>query len=340
MHAVVTGGGGFLGRRVVELLRERDDQVTFLARGRYPEVEATGAVGAQVDIRDAAGLTEVFRGADTVFHIAAKAGFWGKREDYWSTNVDGTRNVIDACEAAGVKRLIYTSTPSVIGYEHDTENGAQDLPYAERHESYYPESKAAAEKMVLEANSRHLATVALRPHLIFGQRDALLLPRVVSRARDGRLLRVGDGTNLVDFTHVDNAAWAHLDAADALTSDAAPCAGKAYFISNDEPVNLWGWTNELLEQIGVPPVQKGVSLGAARALGWLFETAYSVFPLSGEPRITRFLANGFAKHHWYDMGPAKRDLGYRVRVPMAEATAVTAAYLKQWLESGKAAPAG
>jgi nucleoside-diphosphate-sugar epimerase len=194
--------------------------------------------------------------------------------------------------------------------------------------------------MVLEANSRHLATVALRPHLIFGPRDAQLLPRVVERARDGKLIRVGEGTNKVDFTYIDNAAWAHLDAAAALTSHEVPAAGKAYFISNDEPVNLWDWVNGLLEKLDLPAPKRSISLGLGRALGWVFETLWSALPLGGEPRITRTLASGFAKHHWYDMGPAKRDLGYSPRVSMADGTDATVRYLKEWLESGKSAPAG
>jgi nucleoside-diphosphate-sugar epimerase len=329
VKALVTGGGGFLGSRIVQLLRERGDDVTFLARGTYPEVEKLGAKGLQIDLRDRAKLSEAVAGKDVVFHVAAKAGYWGKREEYWSTNVDGTRNLIDAMEEAGVKKLVYTSTPSVLGYDHDVENGGQDLPHATHFESFYPESKSAAEKMVVEANSEHLATVSLRPHLVFGPGDLLLLPRVIARARTGKLPIVGDGTNKVDMTYVDNAAWAHLDACDALTDHKAPCAGKAYFISNDEPVVLWDWlVKDLFAPLGVPKPARQVSLGTARFLAGMLETAYTYLPLSGEPRLTRYLCSGLAKSHWYDMGPAKRDFNYRIRVSMAEGTARTVEYLK------------
>ena len=103
MKALVTGGGGFLGRRIVELLVERGDDVRFLARGSYPEVEALGAVGMQADLRNPGELVEAVDGIDTIFHVAAKAGAWGPREEYWSINVDGTRNLLDAAEKAGVK---------------------------------------------------------------------------------------------------------------------------------------------------------------------------------------------------------------------------------------------
>ena len=328
MKALVTGGGGFLGRRIVELLVSEGHEVRFLARGRYPEVEALGAKGLQIDLADRDRLGEAVEGVDTIFHVAAKAGVWGSREEFFGINVEGTRNLLDAAEAAGVPRLVYTSTPSVVSYESDVENGPQSLPYATSYKAFYPESKAEAERMVLRANSRHLATVSLRPHLIFGPRDPHILPRFVTAALKGRLRIIGNGTNKVDFTYVDNAAWAHLDAAAALTSSEAACAGKAYFISNDEPVPLWGWFNDLLGELGVPRVERRIGHGTAKTLFTIIETAHKLLPL-GEPTVTAFLADAMATSHWFDMGPAKRDFGYRIRVTMDEAMAPTVAYLTE-----------
>jgi nucleoside-diphosphate-sugar epimerase len=316
MRALVTGGGGFLGRRIVELLRERGDDVVFLARGRYPEVEGTGARGLQVDLVDKEGVKRAVEGVDVVFHVAAKAGFWGPLSDYWGPNVDGTRNLIDAMEDQGVGRIVYTSTPSVVGYDHDVENGGMDLPYATVHRSPYPESKAAAERLVREANRPGLATVALRPHLIYGERDTNLIPRLVDRAKKGRLRRIGSGSPKVDLTYVDNAAWAHLDAADALARGQG--GGNAYFISDDHPVELWSWINDLLTELEIPSVHRGVPYGVARAAAAVVATAWSSFKMAGEPPLTPFLVDGLARSHWYDMAPAKRDLGYRIRVPPDE----------------------
>lgn len=329
MKILVTGGGGFLGRRIVELLLERGDDVTFLARGHYPEVEALGARGLQVDLQDAAKVAEAVHGMDAIIHVAAKAGFWGDFEEYRGINVEGTRNLLDAAERHDVPKFVYTSTPSVIGYAHDSENAGQDTPYAEEHWSPYPETKAMAEQMVLAANSPHIATVSLRPHLIFGPRDNNLMPRVVDRAKSGRLPIIGDGTNKVDMTYVDNAAWAHLDALDALTGHDAPHAGKAYFISNDAPVVLWDWLNDFFGALDIPPVTRKVSLRTATVLGNVMEFAWKTLPLKGEPRMTKFLAAGLAQTHWYDMEPAKRDFGYSIRVPMEEGTARTVAWFKE-----------
>ncbi len=327
MRALVTGGGGFLGRRIVELLVEQGHDVSFLARGSYPKVEALGARAFQVDLRDRERLPEVLKGADTVFHVAAKAGVWGPESEYRSINVDGTRNLLDAAEMVGVKRFIYTSTPSVVSYAEPIENGPQDLPYAEQYKAHYPRTKADAERLVLTSNSSQMATVSLRPHLIFGPGDPHLLPRFVEATLKGRLRIIGDGTNKVDFTYVDNAAWAHIDAANALTGHTAPCAGKAYFISNDEPVSLWGWFNDLLERMDVPKIERRLGHGTAKRLFTAIETAHRILPL-GEPAVTAFLADAMATSHWFDMSPAKRDFGYQIRVSMDDAVGPTAAYLK------------
>lgn len=328
---LVTGGGGFLGRRIVELLVERGDQVRFLARGTYPDVEALGAAGRQIDLRDAAGVRDAMRGVDVVHHVASVAGYWGPVSAFAPTNIEGTRNVLDAARAEGVGRVVYTSTPSVIGYAKDAD-GIESAPYPDRWESAYGETKARAEQLVLAANTDALRTVSLRPHLVIGPRDQNLLPRVIARAKTGQLRIVGDGSNKVDLTYVDNAAWAHLDAADALRAPSPPCAGKAYFVSNDEPVILWDWVNAFLPRVGAPPVTRKIGLGLATAVGSVLELAHQVLPLGGEPRMTRFLAAALARSHWYAMGPAKRDLGYTVRVPLAEGTDRTVA----WFAGGDA----
>jgi nucleoside-diphosphate-sugar epimerase len=327
MIALVTGGGGFLGKRLVELLRSQNHEVRFIARHRYPDVEALGALGVVADLRDAGRLEHAMRGCEVVFHVAARVGVWGPRHEYVSTNIVGTRNVLQVARASGVSKLIYTSTPSVIGYERDVA-GIEHAPYPRKHCSIYPETKAVAERMVLDANSRELATVALRPHLVFGPGDQNLLPSVVRRAREGRAAMVGDGKNLVDMTYIDNAAWAHLDAERALTDSHAPCAGRAYFISNDCPVNMWDWTNDFLRQVGVPTISRRIPLDTAIRIGTGLEWVWRTFKLRGEPRMTRFLASALGRSHWYSMEPARRELGYRIRVPMEAATTQT---IRWWL---------
>lgn len=317
MNCLVTGGGGFLGLALVRLLRERGDSVAVLARGRYPAVEALGATSVQGDVRDREAVVEACHGRDAVFHVASKAGFWGPFAEYQAVNVDGTRHVIEGCRVNNVPRLVYTSTPSAVYPSGDVEGLSEaDLPYPKYFECAYAATKAEAEWLVLDAHGRQgVSTVALRPHLIFGPGDNHLIPRVLDRARSGKLFRVGDGENRVDVTYVDNAARAHLLAAERCV-DAA--GGKAYFLSQGEPVRLWSFMNDLLEGVGLPPVRRGVSYGAARVLGGMLEKVHGGLRLKGEPRMTRFLASQLATSHWFDISAARRDLGYEPVVSTEE----------------------
>jgi nucleoside-diphosphate-sugar epimerase len=329
MRALVTGGGGFVGRYIVEQSLARGDEVTAFARGAYPELEKMGVRLVRGDLADAAAVEAACAGIDVVYHVASKTGYWGSWESYYHTNVVGTRNVIAACRTRGVPRLVYTSTPSVVFGNHSIEGNDESLPYPDRYESFYPQTKAMAERAVREANGQDgLLTVALRAHNIFGPRDRHLLPRVIARARTGRLPIVGNGMNVVDLTYVEDAARAHLLAADAL-QPGSPAAGAVYFVSQDDPVNVWDFINSLLHELGIPRITKRVPLWAARAAGAVLEFAYRFLPLAGEPFITRFLASEVAMSHYFDISRAHHDLGYAPQFTMEEATQRTVTYFRE-----------
>jgi nucleoside-diphosphate-sugar epimerase len=317
MKALVTGGGGFLGGAIVRLLQARGDAVRSFTRSAYPWLDDLGVEQVRGDVVDPEAVERAVTGCDIVFHIAAKAGIWGSRRAFFETNVTGTQNVITACKKQGVRKLVYTSTPSVIHARADIENGNESLPYPRSFDAYYPESKAIAEQAVLAANNPELATIALRPHLIFGPSDPHLIPRVIAAARAGRLRRIGSRPIKVDVTYIDNAADAHLNAADKLDVG-APCAGKPYFISNGEPVELWGFIDRVLAEVGLPPVSRTISAWKARMAGRMFEWLYWLLRLSGEPPMTRFVAVQMSTAHWYDISAAKRDLGYEPKVMVDE----------------------
>jgi nucleoside-diphosphate-sugar epimerase len=269
-----------------------------------------------------------------VHHLAGKAGIWGPWSEYFGTNVLGTRNVLSGCVSASVPRLVYTSSPSVTFDGSDQCGVDETSPYPRRWLCHYQHTKAIAEREVLDAHGRQgLATCALRPHLIWGARDRHLIPRLVARARQGRLRRVGDGTNLIDTICVENAALAHILAADRLTLD-SPLGGKAYFLSQGEPVNCWTWIDQILAMIGLPGVKKAVPARVAWHAGATLECVYTALRRTSEPPMTRFLAAQLARSHYFDISRARRDLGYEPRVSMAEGMRRLGDWLRGVLAAG------
>lgn len=320
MKAVVTGASGFLGGSLANALLEQGHEVIAGSRRPVPELVERGARCAPLDLADREALRNAFKGADVVFHCAAKTGVWGPRREYVASNVTGTENVIATCEARRVRKLVFTSSPSVVFDGRDHIDASNDLDYPVNYLSPYPETKALAERAVLAANGRWgLATCALRPHLIFGPGDPHLVPRVLERARAGRLARVGDGENVVTLCAIESAVAAHLAAAHSL-EPGAPHAGKAYFVGQERPVKLWSWIDGLLRGLGLPPVTRRMPRGAAYAAGAACEFLWTIARRRSEPPMTRFVALQLATSHSYDMTPARRDFGFREALTIETAT--------------------
>ena len=326
LKALVTGGGGFLGRALVEQLRARGDDVRSFSRGCYPDLDALGVQTVQGDLADAEAVQAACADRDVVFHVAGKAGIWGSYDDYYNANVRGTENVIAACRAAGVQRLVHTSSPSVVFDGSGQEGVDESVPYPAEHPTPYTATKAIAERLVLAANDEHLRTIALRPHLIWGPRDTHIVPRILAQGRAGKLRLVGSGDNQVDTTYIDNAAEAHLLAADALATNPA-AAGHAYFISQGEPIAIREIINEILAAGGLPPVTRSVSPAMARFAGGILELVYTLLRIRSEPRMTRFLADELSTSHWFNIDAARGELGYEPRITISEGLH----RLKEWL---------
>lgn len=331
MRVLVTGAGGFLGLAICRLLKARGDQVVGLQRSDSLVLRAMKIELQRGDLADASVVQRAAQGCDAVIHVAAKAGHWGRHADYYRANVVGTLNVLDACARHGIRRLVHTSTPSVVHAGQDLEGVDESLPYPARFHAHYPATKAQAERAVLEASSASLATVALRPHLIWGPGDNHLLPRILARARAGRLALVGP-PRLIDTVYIDNAAQAHLDALDRLQPQAA-CAGKAYFIAQGEPLDSGAMINRLLACAGLPPVTRRIPYRLAYVAGALMEWSWRLLRLGGEPLMTRFLANQLATAHWYDLSAARRDLGYAPAISLDEGMQRLSADLRPGRES-------
>lgn len=327
MKALVTGGGGFLGKKIVEMLIARGDSVTMLARSEYPELKALGVQTLQLDITNPSGLADACTGMDVVFHVAALAGVWGDRAKYFSINVDGTRNMLDAAKKAGVKKFVYTSSPSAVWSGKDKENVTEeDCPYPTSFLTDYPESKAVAEQLALAANCPEMAVCALRPHLIWGPGDPHLIPRILDRY--DRLRIIGDGKTKVGICYVDNAAHAHILAADKLDIGSAH-AGKAYFITDIEPIVLWEWLNVVLARLGKKPITRKIPASLAYNVGAVMEFVWKTFGIQGEPFMTRFVARQLSSSHYYNLQNAIQDFGYQELVDPKEGFERMVAYFQQ-----------
>lgn len=328
---LVTGGGGFIGKALVRELVRRGVGVAVVGRNHYPELAALGVQCCQGDIRDLAFLEQALAGRDTVFHVAAKAGIWGPREAYYSINVTGTANVIAACRKKGVHHLVYTSTPSVVFDRNSLEGVDETTPYAIKPLCHYAASKIQAEKDVLQAQSNSLHTIAIRPHLVWGPGDQHLVPRLLERGKNGTLKIIGNGANRVDITYIDNVVHAHILAAENLRTSGSG-AGQAFFIGQDEPVNLWQWINGLFARMGVPTVSRKVPFIGAYCAGLGLEVIHALLRAPGEPKMTRFVANQLAKSHWFSHEKAKEILGYRQLVSTEHGMEM----LIDWLKGGQA----
>jgi len=327
MTILVTGGGGFIGRGIVRALVDRGEAVRVFCRGDYPELRDWGVELHRGDLRDGGAVNAAVRGCAGVFHVAALFELWGDYQDFFATNVEGTRHVLQACRAHGTRKIVYTSTPSVVHGGASVDGVDESAPYPERFEAHYPATKAIAEQEVLAANGTELSTVAIRPHLVWGPGDTSALPRLIARAKAGRLRLVG-APQQIDTTYIDNAVSAHLSAYDRL-SPSSPVAGRAYFITQGEPLPAPQFVNDMLEAAGLPPVTRTVPAALARGAATMAEALWTLLRLNSEPPVTRYLVSQLSTAHWYDISAARRDLEYTPAVTYDEGMVRLKAWARQ-----------
>ena len=329
MKVLVTGGGGFLGKAIVKLLLKQGATVRSFSRNNYPSLDKLGVAQFTGDLNQLDAVKKAVDGCDLVYHVAAKAGVWGSYDDFYQPNVVGTKNIITACKECGVTKLVYTSSPSVVFDGSDMAGIDESTPYPDHYLAFYPQTKAAAERAILFANDMKLATVSLRPHLIWGPEDNHLVPRIIARGKAGALRRIGSSECLVDTVYIDNAAQAHIQAAAKLAVGTV-VAGKAYFISNDEPLPLWEIVNKILAAGNVAPVTRTISPQIAYSVGALLEFIYRTLKITQEPRLTKFVAKEMSTAHWFDLTAAKRDFDYNPQVSIETGLQ----HLRNWLLTG------
>jgi len=326
---LVTGGGGFLGKAIIKKLLLKPVKVISFSRQYYSELEKLGVKQIQGDLADSNKIIEASKDCDAIFHVAAKAGIWGSRDQFYNANVLGTQNVVNACKTNKISRLIYTSSPSVIFNGKDMEGIDEKAPYPDEYEGYYPETKALAEKIVLKESMNHFTAIILRPHLIWGPDDNHVVPGIIKRAKS--LKKIGRLDDLIDTIYIDNAADAHILAAEKLKSDPS-LSGNIYFISQDQPVSKWYLADQFLLAAGLEPIKGRISATSAYIAGIVFEFFYGLFCIKKDPPMTKFAAKELATSHWFDITKAKKELGYVPAVSIEQGLK----HLKTWFDTKNA----
>ena len=312
----MTGTGSLLlGGLASELLR-RGDEVVCLQRRPAAFMGHQNAHEVLADICNTDAVALAAKGCDAIIHGAARVGVVGSQKEFYDTNVHGTENILRAAEQQSISRLVFVSTPSVAHTGASLVGAPAGQAEIGRSRSYYAESKAIAERTVLNARNSQLAVVAIRPHLVWGPGDTQLVGRIVERAKSGRLAVVGTGNALVDSTYIDNAISAHIAALDALHIGSA-CDGKAYVVSNGEPRTVNELMRSMCESAGVPFEPRHLSLTLGIRLGSLVERLWPLMQ-SSEPPITRFIAEQLGTAHWFDQRVVHNDLKWAPSVTLDE----------------------
>lgn len=340
----VTGGAGFLGRHIVQQLKDSNEYHTVRVLDiRIPDVEhqEKGVEYRCCDLRKAEDVDRAIQGADVVIHTATAAPTGSNAYNHTlmqSVNVDGTQHVIDACVSNGVKALVYTSSASVVFDGNDLLLVDETTPYASKPLDFYTLTKIEGEKLVLDANGKggFLKTCALRPSGIFGEYDQLTVPTIVSKAKAGKMKYIiGNGKNMMDWTYAGNVAQAHIQAARNLVESEHPAAaGNAYFITNNDPKPFWGMMGDICE--GLEYGRPRIHLPFLLVMFLAYIVQYIVIPLMSpfkklETDFTPFRITVASVNRTFSCRRANKDFGYIPQVDMAEAlrrTLVHFAHLK------------
>ena len=316
MKALVTGGTGFLGKALARRLQACGNEVTVL--GRNPavlaELEREGMQPIRADLADGETIKAACQGQEVVFHSGALSSAWGPARLFYQANVLGTQNVIAGCEAAGVQRLVYVSTPSIYFRFESRLDVREDAPLPAEAANEYARTKLLAEHEIDRAFARGLPTISIRPRAIFGEGDNAILPRLINRLQSGRMRVIGDGQNITDLTYVENVVDALLLCADAPVT----LLGYKYNITNGEPLLLWELIRKLCEALGYEFPRRSLTYPAALRLATFFEIVNTLLPGQPEPLLTRYMVGVLAKSMTLDISAARRDLGYVPRISVEE----------------------
>jgi 2-alkyl-3-oxoalkanoate reductase len=328
---LITGGTGFVGAAIVEALRGARTRVRVLARTPSRVEARDGVEVVQGDLAHPESLEPALRGVTSVYHVGGQVGHHGERDTYFRVNVDGTSALLHAAHRAGVRRFVHTSTPSVIADGTDHFGVDESHPVPTTHASPYPASKAAAERLVMAAHRDEFRTVVLRPHLVWGPGASQWVRGFLHRAERGAGLRIGDGSNRVGMTFLDDCVAAHLTAMQALAADAR-VGGAAYFVHGGEPVRLWDWVDALCRACELAPPTRRIPASLARGIGSACDLLVRARLTSRALPLSRYLVDELTTEHYSDISRARERLGYIPRISIADGISRVA----QWYRATRA----
>lgn len=314
MSILITGGGSLLMRETARILVGRGEEVVSLQRRKVEGLDGVRQVLG--DVRSRESVIEALQGCDAVVHGAARVGVSGTWADFWGVNVEGTRSVGEAAKNTGIERMVHVSTPSVAHVGEPLVGAGAGGARTGRAGAFYAESKAHGETLALGLNDAGFGVVAVRPHLVWGPGDPQLVGRIVSRARAGRLLLVGEGAALVETTYVEDAARSLVAALDSVRPGSV-CAGRAYVVAGGEPRTVREMVEAICGAAGVAFEPRNIPYKTAVRAGRMIENVWAAIG-RGEPPITEFVAEQLGTAHWFDPRPAREDLSWRPVVGIDE----------------------
>ncbi|KAI7860486.1 3-beta hydroxysteroid dehydrogenase/isomerase family-domain-containing protein [Circinella umbellata] len=329
---LVIGGNGFLGRHIQEQIRLRKDGATISVFDMNKPADAESDVTYYTgDLRKFEDVYNALEGVTAVIHCASPPHVNSAnppRDLYFSINVDGTKNIIRACQERGVEILVVTSSGSVISTGEPMVNVDESTPYPPEAIDVYTESKIECEKVVLAANGeKNIRTCTIRPSAIFGPGDRQLLPGMIEVCEKGQhRFQIGDNSSLMDFTYVGNVAYAHVLAAEKLVDPASPAAGQAFNLTNGTPVPFWDFASKVWAEYGLPmPNEKKIilSYNASMVIAYISEGIYNIKAMIWDKStlkegMTRSRIKQAMSSRYFNITKAKTLLGYEPQVGLEE----------------------